>query len=359
MFETEVFGSDRKVPRFACRKEPSMNIAMSAHGNAMIHQVNRSTRLQVLIAAKTREAQDIAGFELVDRSGEDLPAFTAGSHVDVFMPNGFVRQYSLRNDPHERHRYCLGVLRDQQGAGGSIFMHDMLRSGDVIEISHPRNAFPLNEQSPFSLLLAGGIGITPILAMAHRLSALGQDFALHYCTRNTDRMAFRGELEAAAFKKQVHFHLDDGPPEQKLDIAALLQSKPGTHLYVCGPRGFMDAVIGEAEQAWPKETIHREYFGKIADVGASDERPFAVQIASTGKVFAIASGESVVSVLGANGIEIPVSCEQGICGTCVTRVLAGLPDHRDLYLTDAEHAANDQMTPCCSRALSEIVVLDL
>lgn len=337
-----------------------MNIALSAHGNAMIHQVNRSARLQVLIAAKTGEAQDIAGFELVDRSGEELPAFTAGSHVDVFMPNGLVRQYSLRNDPQERHRYCLGVLRDQQGAGGSIFMHDMLSSGDVIEISHPRNAFPLNEQAPSSLLLAGGIGITPILAMAHRLSALGQDFALHYCARSAARMAFRAELEAAAFEKQVLFHLDDGPPEHKLNIAALLQSKPkGTHLYVCGPRGFMDAIIGEAERSWPKETIHREYFGKIADVAASDERPFAVKIASTGQVFAVPAGESVVSVLGANGIEIPVSCEQGICGTCVTRVLAGLPDHRDLYLTDAEHAANDQMTPCCSRALSEIVVLDL
>lgn len=337
-----------------------MNIALSAHGNAMIHQVNRSARLQVRIAAKTSEAQDIAGFELVDCSGEDLPEFTAGSHVDVFMPNGLVRQYSLRNDPRERHRYRLGVLRDRQGAGGSIFMHDMLKSGDVIEVSHPRNAFPLNEQSPSSLLLAGGIGITPILSMAHRLSALGRDFALHYCARNADRMAFRAELDAAAFNRQVHFHLDDGPAGQKLNIAELLQSSPkGTHLYVCGPRGFMDAVIGESERSWPKETIHREYFGKIADVGSSDDRPFAVQIASTGEVFAIAAGESVVSVLGANGIEIPVSCEQGICGTCVTRVLAGFPDHRDLYLTDAEHAANDQMTPCCSRALSEIVVLDL
>ncbi|AWC24525.1 Phthalate dioxygenase reductase [Aminobacter sp. MSH1] len=337
-----------------------MNIALSAHGNAMIHQVNRSARLQVRVAAKTTEAQDIAGFELVDCSGEDLPAFTAGSHVDVFMANGLVRQYSLRNNPSERHRYRLGVLRDQKGAGGSIFMHDMLKSGDVIEISHPRNAFPLNEQASSSLLLAGGIGVTPILSMSHRLSTLGQDFALHYCARNLDRMAFRSELETGPFKTQVHFHRDDGPPEQKLNIAELLQWSPkGTHLYVCGPRGFMDAVIGEAERSWPKETIHREYFGKIADVGSSDDRPFAVQIASTGQVFAVPAGESVVSVLGTNGIEIPVSCEQGICGTCVTRVLAGLPDHRDLYLTDAEHAANDQMTPCCSRALSEIVVLDL
>jgi vanillate O-demethylase ferredoxin subunit len=270
------------------------------------------------------------------------------------------RQYSLRNDPAERHRYCIGVLREVAGRGGSAHMHDRLKVGDTIETSLPRNAFALDEQAPFSLLLAGGIGVTPILSMAHRLSALGRDFAFHYGARSLSRMAFRDELQASAFADKMRFHLDDGPAEQKLDLAALLSRRPaGAHLYACGPAGFLDAVIAAARSDWPSEAVHREYFANASTTAAAGDRPFRVTLAGDGRSFDVAPGRSIVEVLAENGIAIPVSCEQGICGTCVTRVVSGVPDHRDLVLTDRQRAAGDSMTPCCSRALTDELVLDL
>ncbi|MET2828912.1 PDR/VanB family oxidoreductase [Mesorhizobium shangrilense] len=297
-------------------------------------------------------------FELAAADSSELPAFTAGSHIDLYLPGGMTRQYSLRNDPIERHRYCIGVLREAAGRGGSAYMHDRLKVGVTLETSQPRNAFELEEQAPFSVLLAGGIGITPILSMAHRLSALGRDFAFHYCARGMSRMAFRDEMLASAFTGKVHFHLDDGPAEQKLDLPALLsRRRPGAHLYACGPAGFLDAVIAAASNAWPPEAVHREYFANAGRILASKDRSFLVTLSSDGRSFEVAPGRSIVDVLGENGVEIQVSCEQGICGTCVTRVISGVPDHRDLVLTDKQHA--DRMTPCCSRALTDELVLDL
>ncbi|MEO5756408.1 MAG: PDR/VanB family oxidoreductase [Mesorhizobium sp.] len=318
----------------------------------------QAQRLCLHVVGKRNAAEGIAAFDLVAEDGGELPAFIAGSHIDVYLAGGLTRQYSLRNNPAERHRYCIGVLREVAGRGGSAHMHDHLKVGDTIETSLPRNAFALEESAPFSLLLAGGIGITPILSMAHRLSALGRDFAFHYSARSAARMAFRDEMAASAFADKVHFHLDDGPAEQKLDLSALLTQRPtGAHLYACGPGGFLDAVIGAAKVLWPSEAVHREYFANATQ--ATGDRPFRVTLAGDGRSFDIAPGRSIVEVLGESGIEIQVSCEQGICGTCVTRVIAGVPDHRDLVLTDRQRAAGDCMTPCCSRALSDELVLEL
>lgn len=315
-------------------------------------------RLGLRIADKRDCAEGIAAFELVADDGGELPAFTAGSHVDVFLPGGMTRQYSLRNDPAERHRYCIGVLREPSGRGGSAHMHDRLRVGDIVETSHPRNAFALDEDAPFSLLIAGGIGITPILSMAHRLTALGRDFAFHYCARSAARMAFREEMLASAFADRLQFHLDDGPAEQKLDLAAMLSRRPsGAHLYACGPAGFLDAVVASATSAWPAETVHREYFANTAQPAPSGDKPFRVTLAGDRRSFEVLPGRTIVEVLAEHGVEVQVSCEQGICGTCVTRVLAGTPDHRDLVLTDKQRA--DRMTLCCSRALTDELVLDL
>jgi vanillate O-demethylase ferredoxin subunit len=295
----------------------------------------------------------------VREDGAALPPFEAGAHIDVHLPNGLVRQYSLCNAPGETQRYLIAVLRDAGSRGGSQAMHDAVDVGALLAISEPKNHFPLVDAGR-TLLLAGGIGVTPILAMAETLAARGAAFEMHYCARSPERAAFRERIGAASFAGQVHFHYDSGDAAQLLDLAALLAAPaPGTHLYVCGPQGFIDHVLGSAKAlGWPAAQLHVEYFG-AAPLDTSGDGPFEVKLASSGKVVTVPAGQSVIKALAAQGVEIPYSCEEGVCGTCLTRVLDGVPDHRDLYLTDEERAANDQFTPCCSRARTPLLVLDL
>lgn len=319
-----------------------------------------STLFPVRVARKTVEALDICTFELVAPDGGVLPPFAAGAHIDVEVKPGLVRQYSLCNDPAESHRYLIGVLRDQASRGGSVGMHTGVDEGALINISTPKNHFALAHEAGRSLLLAGGIGVTPILCMAERLSATGANFEMHYCTRSKDRTAFLGRIRNSAFADRVHFHFDDGAPDRKADLAALLATPDvDTHLYVCGPGGFLDAVVSTAKRSgWAEGNIHFEYFSAPVDASAQSAA-FEVQIASSGRVIPVAADRSVLLALADAGIELPYSCEQGVCGTCLTRVIDGTPDHRDAYLTDAEKAKNDQFLPCCSRARSPRLVLDL
>ena len=318
------------------------------------------SELTVRVTRRRPEAVDIDTFELIDVDGKPLPPFSAGSHIDVHLPNGLTRQYSLCNDPTESHRYLIGVLRDPTTRGGSATMHDAVKEGDVLRISAPKNHFPLAHEAKRSVLLAGGIGVTPILCMAERLAIAGADFEMHYCTRSRERTAFHGRIAGSAFAPRVRFHFDDGDAAQKLDIAALLATpQPGVHLYVCGPKGFMDAVLGTARaRGWPEAQIHFEFFNaELLPTG--DEGAFDVKLASSGRIVNVPKDKTVVDALAAAGIDVPTSCQQGVCGTCLTRVLEGIPDHKDLYLTPEEQAANDQFTPCCSRAKSPLLVLDL
>jgi len=315
--------------------------------------------LAVKVVRKAREAEGITSFELARADGAPLPPFSAGSHIDVQVPGGLTRQYSLCNDSGEQHRYRIAVLRDPASRGGSVAMHDAVHEGDVIHISEPRNHFPLHHARR-SLLFAGGIGVTPLLCMAQRLAAIDADFTLHYCTRSPERTAFRDEIAASPFAARVQFHYDSGPPSQKLNVQKLLaQPDPGTSLYVCGPTGFIGHVVETAKaHGWSGEQIQLEYFG-AAPQDTSGDTAFEVKIASTGKTYPVAANQSVVQALQAQGVDILTSCEQGVCGTCITRVLEGEPDHRDLYFTDEEKARNDQFTPCCSRARGKTLVLDL
>jgi vanillate O-demethylase ferredoxin subunit len=278
----------------------------------------------------------------------------------VHLPNGLVRQYSLCNDPTETHRYRIAVLRDPRSRGGSVAMH-ALAQGQTLTISEPKNHFALAHQAPHSVLMAGGIGITPVLCMAERLSNIGAAFTVHYCTRSPERTAFVPRIKASAFARRVFFHHDSGEAQQKLDVDALLAEQPmGTHLYVCGPTGFMHAVLNAARQAaWSEDRLHREYFSAATPVLGGADGSFEVQIASSGRVISVAPDRSVVAALAQAGIEVPVSCEQGVCGTCLTRVIEGTPDHRDMFLTPDEQARGDQFTPCCSRSRSARLVLDL
>ena len=314
---------------------------------------------KVIVAHKSVEALDVCSFELVDPQGAALPPFSAGSHIDVQVGDSLVRQYSLCNDPRETHRYLIAVLRDPNSRGGSVGIH-ALQLGMAVGISDPKNHFALAHDARHSLLLAGGIGITPILCMAERLANIGASFELHYCTRAPDRTAFTERIRAAAFADRVAFHHDDGPAAQRFDALATIGAPgSGRHLYVCGPTGFMDWVLGTAhELGWPEDRLHREYFA-AKPIDTSQDGSFDVQIASTGAVIRIAPDQSVVAALAAVGVEVPTSCEQGVCGTCLTRVLDGTPDHRDMYLTPDEQAKGDQFTPCCSRATSARLVLDL
>ena len=319
--------------------------------------------LQVRVVKKQAEAEGIASFELARVDGLALPPFSAGSHIDVHLPGnpggGLVRQYSLCNASHEEHRYRIAVLRDPASRGGSVAMHDSVHEGDVITISTPRNHFALHP-AQHSLLLAGGIGVTPLLCMADRLARTGAKFDLHYCTRSAERTAFSAEIAASSMAQHVHFHLDAGAAEQKLALATTLAAPaPDKRLYVCGPSGFIDHVVGTAQaMGWAQDHIHLEYFGAPAQ-DTSGDQGFVVRIASTGKTYAIAPDVSVVEALRGHGIDILTSCEQGVCGTCLTRVLEGEVDHRDMYLTDEEKAANEQFMPCCSRARGKLLVLDL
>jgi vanillate O-demethylase ferredoxin subunit len=186
------------------------------------------------------------------------------------------------------------------------------------------------------------------------------DFRLHYCTRSRDRMAFHDRIRQSAFSSSAVFHFDDGDAAQKLQLDSLLAApQPGMHLYVCGPKGFMDAVLAKARASgWPEPQLHYEFFAAEV-VKSESDGSFDVKLASSGKVVRIAKDKTVVQALAEAGIEVQTSCEQGVCGTCLTRVLEGEPDHRDMYLTPEEQAANDQFLPCCSRAKSATLVLDL
>ncbi|GAB3628341.1 PDR/VanB family oxidoreductase [Pandoraea terrae] len=317
-----------------------------------------SDGIDVMVSKKEAIAEGVMHFEFRPASGERLPAFTAGSHIDIALPNGAIRQYSLCNAPQECDRYEIAVLLEPNGRGGSRSAHGDLKQGDEVRISAPRNHFAL-VPARHSILIAGGIGVTPLLSMAEQLTRSGASFKMHYCTRSVARTAFAQRIGVSAFASRVHFHHDDGDAGQRFDVRQVLNEPArDTHLYVCGPGGFMDHVIQAAQAAgWAEECIHFEYFaGAPADT--SHDRAFEVMLAQTGCVVSVAADKTVVQALAAQGIDVPVSCEQGVCGTCVMRVLEGEPDHRDVYFSDAERAANDQFTPCCSRAKSYRLVID-
>ena len=317
-------------------------------------------QLKVKVLRVIAEAQGIAAFELGALDGAPLPPFEAGCHIDVLTRAGQVRQYSLCNAPAETHRYVIAVLDEPFGRGGSRSMHASVRAGDVLQISAPKNHFALLEDAPRSLLFAAGIGITPLIAMAERLHALGRDFVLHYAARCAERAAFTRRLDASGFADKVRCHHSGGDALRRLDVTAALGAPdPGTHVYVCGPNGFLGAVRAAASAAgWPDDQIHFECFaGQQAH--APGDRAFDVLVRSSGQLIRVQASQTVTEALEAHGVALPISCGQGVCGTCLTGVLEGEIDHRDLFLTPEEQRAQDQFLPCCSRARSARLVLAL
>ncbi len=318
------------------------------------------SKLSLLVKQIRFEASGIHSYELVHPQGEELPPFSAGAHVDIHLPNGMTRQYSLCNSPAERHRYVIAVLRDDKGRGGSKALHDALRVQDLATVSAPRNNFALVPEATKVILLAGGIGVTPLKSMAHALDAAGIPFELHYCARNPGCAAFREELGIAWEHGKLVHHFDHGQPEDGLDIAGLLREpEEGTHLYYCGPAGFMQACA-EASSHWPAGTVHFEHFKAPAaalDAAALAPGAFMLKIASSGAMLEVPADRSIADVLEQNGIRIETSCQAGLCATCKIRYLEGEVDHRDYILGDDEH--KQFLTACVSRATSAVLVLDL
>lgn len=317
--------------------------------------------MKVRLAHKTHVAQDIASFELTALDGAPLPAFSAGAHISVFLPQGLSRQYSLYNCPSERHRYQIAVLKAQDSRGGSAAMHG-LQAGDMLEVSEPRNQFPLVEGARHSLLLAGGIGITPLMSMARALALQDASFEMHYCARTAQRMAFGDELQRhTRIGPRVHTYVDDAPASQCIDLPRLLDTPgPDKHLYVCGPTGFMQAVLAQCAQAgWPQTHLHSEYFSAAPPAVPMADREFTIELRRSSRFLLVPDNQSVADVLLAAGVSLPTSCNEGFCGTCITPVLAGEPDHRDSCLSDEEKASNAWFTPCCSRSKTDVLVLDL
>jgi vanillate O-demethylase ferredoxin subunit len=311
--------------------------------------------IEVAIKAIRPEAEGIVSLEFQPRNGGDLPAFAAGAHIDLYLPNGLSRSYSLFNPPTERHRYVVAVNRDEASRGGSVFVHDKLRAGDTLTISAPRNNFPLDETAPHTVLIAGGIGITPLWCMVQRLQALGRSWELHYGTRTRRKAAFVEAL--AALGGALALHVDDEAGGKVLDVPGIVvRARPDAHFYCCGPLPML-AAFEAATASRPAAQVHVEYFSARDAVVA--EGGFTVELAKSGRSFAIPAGKTILDVLLDANIPVSYSCMEGICASCETRVLAGVPDHRDMILSDAEKASNTVMMICCSGCKGDKLVLDL
>lgn len=318
--------------------------------------VSRPAPHRVRVARKWAPAAEIAAFRL-ETIGTPLPDFDAGAHIDVHLPNGLVRQYSLTNAPGDTAAYVIGVKREPDSTGGSSTLHEAVREGDVLAISAPHNNFRLARAAKETLLVAGGIGITPLLAMARSLAASRQAFHLHYFVRSPQHAAFRDEFSSFAGKFTVYEALD--PAATRSRLAALLARRPESgHVYVCGPAPMLEAVRDVADKAgWPEDSVHFEYFKNTRPIDVSSA--FEVALARSALTLRVPPGKTIVDVLRENGVFVPTSCEQGACGTCMTTVLDGEPDHRDVFLNNAEKASGACMMPCVSRAKSARLVLDL
>jgi ferredoxin-NADP reductase len=306
------------------------------------------------VAAKTPEADGVVSLSMARPDGRRLPDWTPGAHIDVVLPNGTARQYSLCGDRFDAHTYRVGVLREPGGRGGSAFVHDVLAPGDVVGVGGPRNNFPLVPSASY-LFVAGGIGITPLLPMIHQAHLLDADWRLLYGGRTRDSMAFRDEMTAYGDRVQVVPQDEHG----LLDLAGFLGApRPGVKVYCCGPAPLL-AAIERACATWPAHTLHLERFVAKEQGAPARSGPFSVELARAGVVVEVPPGASVLDAVRAAGIDVLSSCRQGTCGTCETTVLAGRPDHRDSILADHERDADDCMFPCVSRSRGDRLVLDL
>ncbi len=316
----------------------------------------RKAAISVEVSRKWPTAEGIAGFELRPVKGF-LPTFQPGAHIDVHLPNGLVRQYSIVNGPGETDRYVIGVKLEPESLGGSSCLHESVREGDVLAISEPRNNFPLRRDAVKTILIAGGIGITPLIAMAQALHHSGLVHELHYFASAARQVAF--EERCTELSDTIVTHLGLGPEETVERIRALLAVyRTGLHVYLCGPAPMLEAGRSFANEAgWPDSTVHFEYFKNTHAIDNSSS--FDIALARSCVTLNVPGGKTILEVMRENGIDMPSSCEQGACGTCVATVIEGEPLHQDVYLNEEERRAGQKIMTCVSRAKSARLVLDI
>jgi ferredoxin-NADP reductase len=316
--------------------------------------------LQLRVAALAWEAEDVLRVDLRALDGSPLPSYEPGAHVHVTLAAGLTRSYSLidGNPGLAPTRYRIGVALDARSRGGSSHVHRQLRPGQIVTASTPRNHFPLVEASPFTQFVAGGIGITPLMAMAERLESIGRPWRLLWCVRTRARAPFLDRLERHAGKVELHVDAERGGPWT--GWSTLIDALPAqAHVYCCGPAPMLEAYEAAASVLDP-DRVHLERFAAApATIHAQAGGAFVVHMAKTGKSVQVGAQQSVLDALLAEQPGLPHSCLQGICGVCETRVLDGIPDHRDSVLSKEERASNQTMMICCSRARTAELVLDL
>ncbi len=311
----------------------------------------------VVVKNRHVEGGNIAVMEFESATSTTLPKVEAGAHIDVHLPNGMVRQYSLCQNPNDEGKFRLGILRDPESRGGSVSAFDEIKDGMQIQVSEPKNLFPLLK-AKHSVLIGGGIGITPLITMAYQLAHEGTSFELHYCGASPEKCAFVDEIKNGELAKHTTFHFkSEGASHRAFFESAIKDIDLESHIYTCGPVGFMDWVINLATtHDFPEQQIHKEYFQVETDTSGDS---FEVVAERSGKIIMVEAGETILQALAKEGIEIEMSCEQGVCGTCMCDVIEGEPDHRDVYFTDEEKASNEQILVCCSRSKTSRLVLDI
>ncbi|AKM31460.1 ferredoxin [Pandoraea faecigallinarum] len=318
------------------------------------------SNLSAMVRTLRFEAAGIMSIELVPVAGSStaFPDFLPGAHIDLHLPSGLVRSYSLVNAPGEPNRYVLGILADPKSRGGSRFIHDNFRVGMTLDISAPRNHFALDETAAHTVLVAGGIGITPILCMYRRLRSLGRSVKLMYCARTAQQAAFVDELNVLG--GDLTYHFDDQHDGKPASLAAFLADQPaGTHAYCCGPGVMLDAFEAACAGAGI-DNVHIERFAAAPDAPPpATSEGYVVTLAKSGKEVTVPAGATLLATLIAAGIDAEHSCMEGVCGACETRVLEGCPDHRDSVLSASERASNKVMMICVSGCKGDRLTLDL
>jgi len=320
-----------------------------------------TSRLRLRVEKIKKLTAAIKMFELVGHDDGPLPAFSAGSHIDIITGSGLSRSYSLANDPAERGRYEIAVLREPDGRGGSAWMHDALALGDVIEATAPKNNFPIKVDAARHILIAGGIGITPLLSMGRQFKNLGQQATLHFCTRDPETTAYAKEVKEV-FGEQVHFHHDGGDPQRGINLEHVLAMPgEGDCLYVCGPSGLIEAAR-KAAAHWPEQSVLFERFGAAPQDPAqqNEDEAFDIILSKQDKTLNVPVGKSILEVIDEAGISVESGCQEGVCGSCRVGLLGGKADHRDCVLEDHEKAQDNVIMICSSRAQKgETLILDM
>lgn len=313
-----------------------------------------------LVVGMDYEAEGTVSVRLRRMDSEPFPPVDPGAHIELFLPNGLSRSYSLSNMPEESGTYRITVACDANSRGGSMYIHNVLRVGDSLEVSEQRNNFHLDHTADFSLFIAGGIGVTPFVPMIARLNQLGKSWRLYYCVRTRHRAALLKNLESLVTESngEIILNFDEEQGGKILDLTALMSSiPPNTHMYCCGPTGMLDAYRAAAAAAgFSENMVHFEYFASSGD--KATDGGFSVICQRSGVTVRVKSGETILAALAKAGVFVPASCQEGICGSCETKVIAGEPDHRDMILSSKERDEGKKIMICCSGSRSDQLILD-